>query len=108
MACLGVKLDGNYHPHRAKSRIFVFGNHEDFAFNNSQRFAPVLSHSSLWLLASKDIEKGHILQQGDYKNAFCNALLPEDKITIVCPHLGDPDSIPGDFWLLNKTLYRLW
>ena len=68
MACLGVKLDGNYHPHRAKSRIFVFGNHEDFAFNNSQRFAPVLSHSSLWILASKDIEKGHILQQGDYKN----------------------------------------
>ena len=82
-------------------------NHKDWAFNKSQRFAPVLSYSSLQILTSKFINKVRILQQGDFKNAFCNALLPDNKIAIARPPLGDPNSGPIDFWLLNKTLYGL-
>ena len=48
-----------------------------------------------------------ILQQGGCKNDFCNALLPDNEITIVLPPLGDPESSPDDFWILNKTLYSL-
>ena len=107
MACLVVKHDGNYNPHHTKSHAIVLGNHEDFTFNESQRFTPFLSYSSLWLLAFKTIDKRRIFQQVDYKSSFCNALLPEDDITIVLLPLVDPDSIPDDFWILKKTLYCL-
>ena len=107
VAFLGVKRDCNYNPQRAKSRIVVLGNHKDCAFNKSHRFAPVLSYSSLWILNSKAINKRHIHQKGDCKNAFYNALLPDDEIAIVRRPLGDPDSSPNNFSLLNKTLYGL-
>ena len=102
MACIGVKQDGNYNPHRAKNRISVLGNHKDRAFNKSQRFAPVLFYSSLRILTSESTNKNRILQKGDYKNAFCNALLPDDDITIFRPPLGDPESSPDDFWILYQ------
>ena len=107
MAYLVVKRNSNYKPHRSKICIVVLGNHKDLTFKNSKLFAPFLYYSSLWLLTSKAIEKSCILQQGDFKNAFCNALLPEDNITIVRLPLGDTDSIPYDFWVLNKTMYIL-
>ena len=107
MAYLGVKYDRNYNTYRAKIRIVVLRNQKNRAFNKSWCFAPVLSYPSLRLLTSKVTEKRRILQQGDCKNAFCNALLPDDKITIVCPPLSNTESVPDDFWLLNKTLYGL-
>ena len=97
MAYLGVKRDGNYNSHRAKSRIVVLINNADCAFKKSQSFDPVLSYSSLQILTSKATKKIRILQQGKLKNAFCNDLLPDDKITIVRPPLGDPNSSPNDF-----------
>ena len=61
MACLGVKRDRNYNPHRAKIRIVVLGDHKDQAYNKSQHFAPILSYSSMRLLTSKAINKRRIL-----------------------------------------------
>ena len=107
MAYLGVKCDGNYNPHRAKIRIVILGNHKYWAFNKSQRLAPVLSYSYLWLPTSKYNEKRRILHQGDYKYAFYNTLLTDDVITIVRPPLGDPNSGPDNFWPLNKKIYGL-
>ena len=63
MAYLGVKYDGNYNPHRAKIRIVILGNHKYWAFNKSQRLAPVLSYSYLWLSTSKYTKKRRILHQ---------------------------------------------
>ena len=97
MACLEVKRDVNYNPHRGKNRIVVLRNHEDRTLNKSQRFAPVLSYSFLRILTSKATNKGCILQQGDFKNTFCNALLQDDDIAIVRPPLGDTDSVPSNF-----------
>ena len=48
------------------------------------------------------------LKQADYKNAFCNPILPSDETTIIRPPLGGPYAEPGEYWLLNKTLYGLW
>jgi hypothetical protein len=107
MCVLVIKPDKDGKPHRAKSRIVVLGNHEDRYFSKSQRYAPVLKYSSLRLLCSKAVEHKRILQQGDCKNAFCHAILPEDELTVVRPPVGDPGYAKDEYWLLNKTLYGL-
>jgi hypothetical protein len=107
MCVLVVKPDKDGKPHRAKSRIVVLGNHEDRYWSKSQRYAPVLKYVSLRMLASKAAECKRILQQGDCKNAFCQAYLPDDECTVVRPPVGDPGYAKDEFWLLKKTLYGL-
>ena len=107
MCVLVIKPDKDGKPHRAKSRIVVLGNFEDRIYQKSQRYAPVLKYDSLRLLTAKAIADKRILQQGDCKNAFCNATLPEDECTVVRPPVGDPAYHKDEFWLLKKTLYGL-
>ncbi len=47
------------------------------------------------------------MKQGNYKNAFCQGILPLEEITIARPPSGDPDAAKDEYWLLQKTLYRL-
>eukprot|EP00956_Cyclotella_meneghiniana_P015762 scaffold24459_cov75-Cyclotella_meneghiniana.AAC.3 len=91
MCVLVVKHDKDGNPLRAKSRIVVLGNHEDRVYEKSQKYAPVLKYSSLRLLVAKAVRAKRVLQQGDCKNAFCNAELPDDELTVVRPPVGDPD-----------------
>ena len=107
MCVLVVKPDKNGNPHRAKSRIVVLGNHEDRIYSKSQRYAPVLKYSSLRLLTSKAVGDKRVLQQGDCKNAFCQAVLPDDEATVVRPPVGDPDYHKEVYWKLKKSLYGL-
>ena len=107
MCVLVVKSDKDGNPIRAKSRIVVLGNFEDRYYTKSQRYAPVLKYSSLRLLCSKAVSDKRILQQGDCKNAFCHARLPDDELTVVRPPVGDPEYNKDTYWLLNKTLYGL-
>ena len=102
-----IKRDENGAPARAKSRIVVLGNLEQRLWEKCDRYAPVLQYSSLRLLTSMAIEARRPLKQGDYKNAFVQASLPEDEITIVRPPPGDPDVDLDEFWLLEKSLYGL-
>ena len=67
----------------------------------------MLQYSSLRLLASIATENCRVLKQGDCKNTFCNARLPNDKTTIIIPPPGDPDAKKEVFWLPKKTLYGL-
>ncbi len=53
------------------------------------------------------VERRRTLKQGDCKNAFFQGILPEDKITVVKPPIGDPDAAKDKYWLLKKTLYGL-
>ena len=107
MCVLVVKPDKDGNPHRAKSRIVVLGNHEDRIYSKSDRYAPVLKYSSLRLLTSKAVSDKRVLQQGDCKNAFCQAILPDDEATVVRPPHGDPDYDKEVYWRLRKTLYGL-
>ena len=107
MCVLVVKPDKNGNPHRAKSRIVVLGNHEDRIYSKSQRYAPVLKYSSLRLLTSKAVGDKRVLQQGDCKNAFCQAVLPDNEATVVRPPVGDPDYNKEIYWKLKKSLYGL-
>jgi hypothetical protein len=107
MCVLVVKHDKDGNPIRAKSRIVVLGNFEDRIYDKSQRYAPVLKYSSLRLLLAKAVRAKRVLQQGDCKNAFCNAKLPDDELTVVKPPPGDPANAVDEFWLLQKTLNGL-
>jgi hypothetical protein len=107
MCVLVIKPDKDGNPVRAKSRIVVLGNFEDRYYTKSQRYAPVLKYSSLRLLCSKAVSDKCILKQGDCKNAFCHAHLPDDELTVVRPPVGDPEYSKDTYWLLNKTLYGL-
>ena len=53
------------------------------------------------------VENCRRLKQGDCKNAFYNARLPDNESTIIKPPSGDPDAKKDVFWLLQKTLYGL-
>ena len=64
-------------------------------------------YSSLRLLTSMATENYRTLKQGDCKNAFCNATLPDYEVTIVRPPPGDLDAKRDVFWRLKKTLYGL-
>ena len=107
MCVMTIKRDENMAPDRAKSRIVVLGNLEGRLWEKSEKYAPVLQYSSLRLLTSMATENCRVLKQGDCKNAFCNARLPEDETTIIRPPSGDPDAKKDVFWLLKKTLYGL-
>ena len=96
MCVIVVKYDKYINPHRAKCRIVALGNFEDRYYSKSKRYAPVLKFADR-----------KILQQGDCKQAFCNATLPDDECTVVRPPIGDPAHSTGEYWLLNKTLYGL-
>ena len=96
MAVLTIKKDKSFDPDCAKMRIVALGNLEERSWAKHERFAPVLQYSSLRLLTSLAVEKRRILKQGDCKNAFVNATLPPDELTIVKPPIGDPDAVPGE------------
>ena len=104
---LVVKNDKYGKPLRDKSRIVVLGNFEDRLYQKLQRYAPVLKYSPLYLLTAKAVGDKHILQQGDLKNAFCNATLPDDEVIVIIPPICDPDFQDDEYWLLKKTLYGL-
>ena len=107
MCVLSIKKDEMFNPLRAKSRIVVLGNHEDRVWTKPEKYAPVLRPDSMRLLVSLAVENRRTLKQGDCKNAFCQGVLPDDKVTIVKPPIGDPDAGNDEYWLLKKTLYGL-
>ncbi len=104
---LTIKKDENLIPLWAKSRIVALGNHKNCVWLKSDKFAPVLHGDSLQFLVNLAVQHCRPLRQGDCKNAFCQEILPPDKVTIVRPPLGNPDADPKEYWLLLHTLYGL-
>ena len=107
MCVLVVKNEKYGKPLRAKSRIVVLGNFEDRLYQKSKRYDPVLKYSSLRLRTAKAVGDNRIIQQGDRKNALCNATLPENEVTVIRTPMGDPDFQEDEYWLLKKTLYGI-
>ena len=75
-----MKKDKNFNPERAKARIVALGNLEDHEWDKHERYAPVLQYASLHLLTSQAIQQKRVLQQGDFKHVFCNAVLPPGRL----------------------------
>ena len=91
----------------AKSCIVALAKSEDRLYQKYQRYAPVLKYISLSLLTEREVEDKRIIQQGYWKNAFCNAQLPVDKVTMIRTPIGDPDFQEDEYLLLKKILYGL-
>jgi hypothetical protein len=102
-----LKKDEMLNPLCAKSRIVVLGNNEDSIWTKSKKYAPVLRPNTMRLRVSMAVEQWRTLKQGNCKNAFCQGILPDDKITIVKSPIGDPDAKKDEYWLLKRTLYGL-
>ena len=85
-----MKNDKDGKPLRAKFLIVVLGDFEDFLYQKSQHYAPVLKYSSLRLLTAKAVGDKQILQQGDCKKMYCNTTLPDNDVTVIRPPIGDP------------------
>ncbi len=83
MCLLTIKKDENLLPLQAKSCIVVLGNHKDWVWSKSDRYAPVLRGNSILFLVSLAVEKLCPLRQGNCKNAFCQGILPLEETTIV-------------------------
>jgi hypothetical protein len=107
MCILTIKKDKMMNTLRAKSCIVVLGNHEDRVWATSEKYAPVLRLDSMQLMVSMATESHCVLKQGDCKNAFCQGILPDNKIRIVKPPIGDPDAKKDEYRLLKHTLYGL-
>jgi len=107
MCVLSIKKDEMLNPLRAKSQIVVLSNHEDRVWSKSDKCAPVLHPDSMRLMVSLAVEQHRTLKQGNCKNAFCQGILPDTKITIVKPPIGGPDAGKDEYWLLKKILYGL-
>ena len=105
--CLSSEKLQIWKPLGTKSQIVVLGNFEDCPYQKYQRYAPVLKYISLRLLTAKAVGYKRILQQGDCKNGFCNAILPDNEVTVIRPPIGDPDFQEYEYWLLKKTLHGL-
>ena len=91
MCVLVVKNEKYGKPLRAKSRIVVLGNFEERLYQKPQRCAPVFKYISPHLLTYKAVVDKLIIQQGDCKNVFCNATLPDNEVTLIRPPIGDLD-----------------
>ena len=107
MCVLVVKNDKDGKPLWSKSRIVVLDKFGDRQYQKSQSYAPILKYSSLRLLTTKEVREKRILQQGNCNNAFCNATLPDDEVTVIQPPIGKPGFQENEYWLLRKTLYGL-
>jgi hypothetical protein len=91
MCVLTIKPDKKINPHQAKLRIVVLGNYKDRIWLKSEKYAPILCPDMMQLIVSMAVEQQLTLNQGDCKNAFCQSILPLDKITIVKPPISDPN-----------------
>jgi hypothetical protein len=73
-----------------------------------EKYAPVLRPDTMCLFLSMAVEQQQVLKQGNCKNAFCQRILPPDKIIIVKPPIGDLELAKDEYWLLKQTFYALW
>ena len=107
MAISTIKFDENGDPKRAKYRIVVLGHLDQNKWSKQDTYAPVLSLIELRLFITLSIFFKRILKSGDFKQAFCQAELPPDEKYILHPPHGCPETPPGCYWLLNRSLYGL-
>ena len=106
MSIFTVKLKNGI-PHRAKCRIVALGNKESTQWTKADCYAPVVSLPVVRLLAALAVRHKRTLKQGDFKNAFVQAPLPDHECTIIRPPPGCFRSGHGGFWRLRKSLYGL-
>jgi len=107
MAISTIKYNELGEPKRAKYRIVVLGNLDPNTWTKESCYAPVMSLMELRLITAIAVSKNCTLKNGDVKQAFCQAVLPENEKYVLRPPPGCPLTPPNTLWLLKRTLYGL-
>jgi deoxyuridine 5'-triphosphate nucleotidohydrolase len=107
MAISTIKYDENGHPKRCKWRIVALGNLDPYAWTSNDCYAPVMSMTELRLLTSLAVYHKRTLKNGDIKQAFVQAVLPDHEKYVLRPPPGCPNTPKDTYWLLKRTLYGL-
>jgi deoxyuridine 5'-triphosphate nucleotidohydrolase len=107
MAISTIKYDENGAPKRCKWRIVALGNLDPYAWTSNDCYAPVMSMTELRLLTSLAIYHKRKLKNGDIKQAFVQAVLPDHEKYVLRPPAGCPNTPKDTYWLLKRTLYGL-
>jgi len=107
MAISTIKYDENGNPKRAKYRIVALGNLDPHIWRKEECYAPVMSLMELRFLTALAVRQNKILKSGDFKQAFCQAILPPGENYVLRPPHGCPLTPKGSYWMLQRTLYGL-
>ena len=107
MAISTVKVDENGKPKRAKYRIVALGNLDPHEWSKNECYAPVMSLFELRLMCALAARHKRIPKNGDVKQAFCQAVLPDGEKYALRPPAGCPLTPPKSYWILKRTLYGL-
>jgi hypothetical protein len=107
MAIATIKYDGNNRLKRAKYHLVVLGNLEYHSWSKEDTAAPVMLKLELHLLTSLVVYHKRVLKNCDMKQAFIQSSLPLDEEYFLCPPTGCPQSKPGQYWQLLRSLYGL-
>lgn len=99
-----TKLDEHNQISKFKSRLVVRGYSQEAGIDFFETFAPVSKGKTLKVLLSLAAQYKLKIKQLDFKNAFLNAVLPED-IYIKVPEGYDGNGVTA--FKLNKSLYGL-
>jgi len=102
-----LKYDKLGKPKITKYRIVALGNLDKYEWTKSNCYAPVMNLLELSLLTALSIRAKRKLKCGDVKQAFVQALLPDDEQYVLYQPAGCPISKPNTYWLLKRTLYGL-
>ena len=107
MAISTIKYDENGNPKRCKWRIVVLGNLDPYEWTNNDCYAPVLSMLEIRLLTALAIHHKRTLKNGDIKQTFVQATLPDNEKYVLRPPPGCPNTPANMYWLLKRTMYGL-
>ena len=107
MAISTIKYDENGQPKRCKWRIVALGNLDPHEWASNDCYAPVLSMMDVRVLTSLAVYFKRKLKNGDIKQAFVQAILPDHEKYVLKPPPGCPRTPPNTYWLLKRTLYGL-
>ena len=66
-----------------------------------------LNNVSFRIITARAVGNKGILQQGDFKNAFCNTQLPDDGVTVIHPPIGNLVFQENEYCILKTSLYGL-
>ena len=107
MAISTIKYDENGEPKQAKYRIVALGNLDPHVWRKEECYAPVMSLMELRFLTALAVRQNRVLKSGDFKQAFCQAILPPGENYVLRPPHGCPLTPKGSYWMLQRTLYGL-
>ena len=107
MAISTIKYDENGKPQRAKYRIVALGNLDHHQWAKHETFAPVLSQLELRLLIAEATKIGRTPKTCDFKQAFCQGILPDHEKYVITPPAHCPFTPPNTYWILKRTIYGL-